>query len=177
MGMTYRAYRGKSNMLADIPGVPTAPAHEGRLCPKGRLCQQPAGDSIEESWSRAQKIRFLQRWDRQKQPEPDKIDRSQDGSDARHDQAQPISDRGSFPTKGSEASQGICPSDVGPKGKRRFIKHLRQSRAKGSCRGCGWGEAGSQANRHLPCNQTLAYIRGPRPLVWGEGDPIIFFLL
>jgi hypothetical protein len=84
-------------------------AQEDRLRPKGRLRLQPAGDSVEESWSRAQKIRFLQRWDRQKQPKPDKIDKSQDGSDARHDQAQPISDRGSFPTKGSEVSQGICP--------------------------------------------------------------------
>jgi hypothetical protein len=131
VGMTYRAYHGQSNMLADVPGVPTASAREGRLCPKGRLRQQPTGNSVEESWSRAQKIRFLQRWDRQKQPKPDKIDRSQDGSDARHDRAQPISDRGSFPTKGSEASQGICPSDAGPKGKRHFIKCLCQSRARG----------------------------------------------
>jgi hypothetical protein len=163
--MTYRAYHGSSNMPADVPGIPTASTREDRLRPKGRLRQQPAGDSAEESWSRAQKTRFLQRWDRQKRPKLDKIDRSQDGSDARHDRAQPISDRGSFPTKGSEVSKGICPSDARPKGKMRFIKRLRQSRAKGSRRRRGRGGAGSRANRHLPCNQTPAYIRGSGPLV------------
>jgi hypothetical protein len=109
VGMTYRAYHRQSNMLADVPGVPMTSAREGRLRPKGRLRQQPAGDSVEESWSRVQKIRFLQRWDRQKQPKPDKIDRSQDGSDARHDRAQPISDRGSFPTKGPRRARASAP--------------------------------------------------------------------
>jgi hypothetical protein len=46
-----------------------------RLQLKGRLRQQPAGDSTEESQSRAMKIRFLQRLCRRKQSDPDKIAR------------------------------------------------------------------------------------------------------
>jgi hypothetical protein len=117
VGMTYRAYHGQSNMLADVPGVPTASAREGRLRPKGRLRQQSAGASVEESWSWAQKIRFLQRWDHQKQPKPDKIDRSQDGSDARHDRPQPIRDRRPFPTTGSEAKGRGYASQMSVRGK------------------------------------------------------------
>jgi hypothetical protein len=48
---------------------------ENRLQLKGRLRQQPAGDSTEGSQSRAMKTRFLQRRDRRKWPGPDKIDR------------------------------------------------------------------------------------------------------
>jgi hypothetical protein len=105
VGMTYRAYHRPSNMPAGVPGVPTASAREDRLRPKGQLCQQPAGDSTEESWSRAQKARFLQRWDHQKRPKPDKIDRGQGRDDACHDKPQPIRDRRPFPTMGSEAKE------------------------------------------------------------------------
>jgi hypothetical protein len=49
MGMTYGAHLGPSNMSAGVPGVPTASAREDRLCPKGRLRQQPADDSTEEN--------------------------------------------------------------------------------------------------------------------------------
>jgi hypothetical protein len=55
--MTYRAYHGPSNMLANIPGVPTMLAREDRLRLKGRLCQQPAGNSTEEGRSRAMKTK------------------------------------------------------------------------------------------------------------------------
>jgi hypothetical protein len=53
--MTYGAHHGPGNMPAGIPGVPTALAREDRLRPKGRLRQQPAGDSTEENRSRAMK--------------------------------------------------------------------------------------------------------------------------
>jgi hypothetical protein len=52
-----------------------ASRREDRLRLKGRLRQQPAGDSTEESQSRTMKIRFLQRLYRRKWPGPDKIDR------------------------------------------------------------------------------------------------------
>jgi hypothetical protein len=58
VGMNYRAYHGLSNMPAGIPGVPTASAREDRLQPKGRLRQQPAGDSTEENWSQAMKTKL-----------------------------------------------------------------------------------------------------------------------
>jgi hypothetical protein len=56
--MTYGAYHMPSNMPAGIPGVPTASAQEDRLCPKDRLRQQPADDSIKENWSRAMKTKL-----------------------------------------------------------------------------------------------------------------------
>jgi hypothetical protein len=61
MGMTYRAYHRPSNMPAGVLGVSTALAQEDRLHPKGRLRQQPASDSTEESQSRAMKTKALQR--------------------------------------------------------------------------------------------------------------------
>jgi hypothetical protein len=73
--MTYGACQGPSYLPAGIPGVSTALGREDRLRPKGRLRQQPAGDSTEESLSRAMKKKALQRLDRQKWPGPDKIDR------------------------------------------------------------------------------------------------------
>jgi hypothetical protein len=47
VGMTYGAHHGPGNMPAGVPGVPAASAREDRLRPKGRLHQQPAGDSTE----------------------------------------------------------------------------------------------------------------------------------
>jgi hypothetical protein len=60
-------------MPAGIPGVSTMSSKKDRLRLKGRLHQQPAGDSTEESQSWAMKIRFLQRLCRRKQSSPDKI--------------------------------------------------------------------------------------------------------
>jgi hypothetical protein len=48
-------------MSAGIPGVFTISAREDQLHPKGRLRQQPAGDSTEESRSRAKKTKASQR--------------------------------------------------------------------------------------------------------------------
>jgi hypothetical protein len=58
MGMTYGVHHGPSNMLAGVPGVPMASTREDQLCPKGRLRQQPAGNSTEENWSRAMKTKL-----------------------------------------------------------------------------------------------------------------------
>jgi hypothetical protein len=75
MGMTYGACQGPSYLPAGVPGVSTALGREDRLRPKGRLRQQPAGDSTEQSRSRAMKTKALQRLDRRKWPGPHKIDR------------------------------------------------------------------------------------------------------
>jgi hypothetical protein len=98
-----------------------------------------------------------------------------DGSDERHDQVQPISDQGPFPTIGSKAKGREYASQMPVTAKRYFIKRNRQSRARGSRQGRGHGGAGSRPKHHLTCNQAPAYIRGPGPLIWG--DPIFFFLL
>jgi hypothetical protein len=45
-------------MVAGVPGVPAAPAREDRLRPKGRLRQQPVGNSTEENRSQAMKTKL-----------------------------------------------------------------------------------------------------------------------
>jgi hypothetical protein len=77
VGMTSRVGQGQRCLPADVPGISTVLSQEDRLRPKGRLCQQPAGDSTEESQSRAKTTRFLQRLLRRKWPGPDKIDRGE----------------------------------------------------------------------------------------------------
>jgi hypothetical protein len=75
MGMTYGACQGPCYLPAGVPGISTALGREGRLRPKGRLRQQPAGDSIEESQSQAMKTRILQRLFHRKWHGPDKVDK------------------------------------------------------------------------------------------------------
>jgi hypothetical protein len=75
VGMTSGVCQGPCYLSASVPGISTALGREDRLRPKGRLSQQPAGDSTEESWSRAIKTRILQRLLRRKWPGRDKIDR------------------------------------------------------------------------------------------------------
>jgi hypothetical protein len=58
VGMTYGVHHGLSNMPAGVLGVPVAPAQEDRLRPKGRLHQQPVGDSTKENRSRAMKTKL-----------------------------------------------------------------------------------------------------------------------
>jgi hypothetical protein len=75
VGMTYGACQGPSYMPAGILGVSMMLGLEDRLRPKGRLRQQPAGDSTEESRSRAKKTKALQQLFHRKWAGPDKIDR------------------------------------------------------------------------------------------------------
>jgi hypothetical protein len=77
VGMTNGAYQGPSNMPTGVPGVSTVSAREDRLRLKGRLRQQPAGDSTEESRSRAKKTKASQRLFCRKQAGPDKSERGQ----------------------------------------------------------------------------------------------------
>jgi hypothetical protein len=91
-------------MPAGILGVPTASAQGDRLRPKGRLRQQPAGDSTEENWSRAMRTKFPN-MSGQKQVGPDRSDTGQGRGDAHHDWPQPMRDRRPFPTTGFEAKE------------------------------------------------------------------------
>jgi hypothetical protein len=77
VGMTSGVCKGRRYLPAGVPGISTALRQEDRLCPKGRLRLQPAGDSTEESQSRAKKTRFLQRLFHRKWPGPDKIERGE----------------------------------------------------------------------------------------------------
>jgi hypothetical protein len=73
--MTSGVCQGKRYLPAGVPGVSTVSSKEDRLRLKGRLRQHPAGDSTEESQSRAMKTRFLQRLFCRKRSGPDKFDR------------------------------------------------------------------------------------------------------
>jgi hypothetical protein len=165
VGMTYGAHHGPGNMPAGVPGDPTASAQEDQLRPKGRLRQQPAGDSIEENRSRAMKTKLPNGCLTEGGLAPTRAAGVKDESDERHDQVQPISDQGPIPTIGSKAKGRAYASQMPVPGERYFIKQNCQSRAKGSRQGCRRRGAGSQLNRYLTYNQALAYIRGPGPLV------------
>jgi hypothetical protein len=77
VGMITGARQGPYYLPAGVPGISTVLGREDRLCLKGQLHQLPAGDSTEESQSRAMKTRILQRLVRRKWPSPDKIDRGE----------------------------------------------------------------------------------------------------
>jgi hypothetical protein len=55
VGMTIWVDQGHSHLLADVPGITTALGQRGRLRPKDRLRQQPAGDLAIRSPSRRRK--------------------------------------------------------------------------------------------------------------------------
>jgi hypothetical protein len=103
VGMTYGVRHGPGSMPAGVPGVPTASGQEDRLRPKGRLRQRPAGDSAEESWSRAMGTKPLNGCLAKSRTVPTRAAGAQDRSDEHHDHVQPMSDRRPFPTTGSKA--------------------------------------------------------------------------
>jgi hypothetical protein len=90
-----------------------------------------AGDSTEENWSRAMKIKFPNGCLAEGGPATTRAAGAKDGSDERHDQVQPISNQGPFPTIGSEAKGRAYASEMPVLGERYFIKQNRQSRVKG----------------------------------------------
>jgi hypothetical protein len=105
VGMTYGAHHRPGSMPAGVPGVPAASAREDRLRPKGRLRRQPAGDSIQESWSRAMRTRLLNGCLAKSRTVPTRAAEAQDRSDERHDRVQPMRGRRPFPTTGSKAKE------------------------------------------------------------------------
>jgi hypothetical protein len=92
-------------MPAGVPGVPAASAREDRHLPKGRLRQQPAGNSTEENWSRAMKTKLLNGCLAKSRMAPTRAAGAQNRSDERHDHVQPMRDRRPSPTTGSEAKE------------------------------------------------------------------------
>jgi hypothetical protein len=105
VGMTYGAHHGPGNMPAGVSGVPTASIREDRLRPKGRLRQQPSGDSAEENWSRVMKTKLPNGCLTESRMAPTSAAGAHDGSDERHDHVQPMRDRRPFPTTESEAKE------------------------------------------------------------------------
>jgi hypothetical protein len=92
VGMTYGGCHVPSYLPAGVPGVSTAQRQEDRLRLEGRLCQQPAGDSIEENWSQTIKMKLPNGCHAESGLAPTRATEAKDRSDERHDQVQPISD-------------------------------------------------------------------------------------
>jgi hypothetical protein len=92
-------------MPASIPGVHPASTQEDRLRPKGRLRQQPAGDSTEESWSWATETKLPNGCLAKSGTAPTRSAGAQDRNDESHDPIQPMRGRRPFPTMGSKAEE------------------------------------------------------------------------
>jgi hypothetical protein len=95
-------------------------------------CYLPAGDSTEESQSRAIRTRFLQRLFRRKWlgPRQDRQRRRTGMTQATYRLHQPASK--SLPHERIRGKrEGICLPEAGPRGERRFIKCHRQTRTEG----------------------------------------------
>jgi hypothetical protein len=149
VGMTSRVGQGQRCLSADVPGISTALSQEDRLRPKGRLRQQPAGDSTEESQSRSRRRRqdssngcFVESGQG-----PTRSTEAKDGRDASHAWAQPTSGQEPSPRKDPRQKGEHMPSRCRSKGKRHFIKvpsSDKESGASGSHQDCGHGGAGSR---------------------------------
>jgi hypothetical protein len=162
--MTLGVYQGQRCLPAGIPGISTALSQEDRLWPKGRLRQQPAGNSTEESWSRVKTTRPFQRPFRRSGLAPTRSTKAKDGHDASHAWAQPISEQESSPQKNLRQKGGHMPPRCRSKEESHFIKWLPSEGARGSCERRSHGGAGCRAAGHPICNQTPAYIKGSGPI-------------
>jgi hypothetical protein len=91
VGMTFGVCQGQRYLPAGVPGISMALSQEDRLCPKGRLRQQPAGDSTEESQSRRRQQDPPNDCFAESSLDPTRSTGAGDGRDASHARAQPIS--------------------------------------------------------------------------------------
>jgi hypothetical protein len=167
VGMTSGVCQGQRYLPAGVPGISAVLSQEERLCPKGRLCQQPAGDSTKESQSRRRWQDLSNGRFAESGLAPTRSTKAKDGHDASHVQTPPTSEQEPSPWKDPRQKGEECLQDAGPRRERHFIKlppSDKESEARGSHRGCSHGGAGSRAAGHLTCNQTPTYIRGSGPL-------------
>jgi hypothetical protein len=120
--MTIRVGQGQNPLPADVPGISTALGQKGRLRSKGRLRQQPAGNSVARSPS----------WRRQQNSSngcfaksslaPTRSTEAGDKCDANHARPPPINGQEPSPRKDLRQSTGHMPRRCRSKGERHFIK-------------------------------------------------------
>jgi hypothetical protein len=125
VGMTSGVCQGQHYLPAGVPGISTALSQEDRLCPYGRLCQQPADDSTEESQSRRRrqddKIPPTAASPKVARPRQDRQRRRTGITPATPGLHQPASR--SLPHERIRGKrEGICLPDACPRGERCFIK-------------------------------------------------------
>jgi hypothetical protein len=155
VGMTSKVGQGQRCLPADVPGISTALCQEDRLCPKGRLRQQPAGNSTEESQSRRRRQDSSNGCFAESSLDPTRSTEARDGRDASHARAQPISGQEPSPRKDPRQKGGHMPPRCRSKGERHFIElpsSDKESEASGSRQDRSHGGAGSRPASHLTCN-------------------------
>jgi hypothetical protein len=164
MGMTYGAHHGPGNMPAGVPGVPTTSAREDRLCPKGRLHQQPAGDSTEENRSRAMKTKLPNGCLAKSRLAPTGATEAKDGMTPATTGLSQSEIKDPSPQRDPRQKRRDMPSRCRPGGKALYKVPLSEQGQKITPR-MPPPRSRSRPSCYLTCNQAPAYIRGPGPLV------------
>jgi hypothetical protein len=122
VGMTIWVGQGQSHLPADVPGISTVLGQRGRLQPKGRLCQQPAGDFTAGSPSRRRRRNSSNGCFTKSGTTPIRSTEAGDKRDASHARPPQTSGQDPPPRKDPRQSQGHMPRRCWSKGKRHFIK-------------------------------------------------------
>jgi hypothetical protein len=122
VGMTIWVGQGQSHLPTDVPGITLALGQRGRLQPKGRLRQQPAGDFTVGSPSRRIQRNSSNRCFTKSSVAPTRSTEAGDKRDASHARPPPTNGQDPPPRKDPRQSRGYMPQRCRSKGKRHFIK-------------------------------------------------------
>jgi hypothetical protein len=117
VGMTIRVGQGHSHLPADVPGISTTFGQRGQLRPKGRLRQQPAGDSTVGSPSRRRRRNSSNGCFTKSGTAPTRSIEAGDKRDASHARPQPTNGQEPPPRKDPRQSGGHMPRRCRSKGK------------------------------------------------------------
>jgi hypothetical protein len=122
VGMTIRVGQGQNHLPVDVPGISTALGQKGRLRPRGRLRQQPAGDSASGGSSRRRRRNPSNGCFTKSSLAPTRSTEAGDKHDTSHARPLPINGQEPSPRKDPRQSKGHMPRRCRSKGKRHFIK-------------------------------------------------------
>jgi hypothetical protein len=122
VGMTSGVCQGRHYLPAGVLGISTALSQEDWLCPKGRLRQQPAGDSTEESQSRRRRQDPSNGCFAESGLAPTRSTEAKDGHDASHVQTPPTSEQEPCPRKDPWQKGGHMPPRCRSKGEKALYK-------------------------------------------------------
>jgi hypothetical protein len=157
VGMTIWVGQGQSHLPTDVPGITLALGQRGRLQPKGRLRQQPAGDFTVGSPSRRIQRNSSNRCFTKSSVAPTRSTEAGDKRDASHARPPPTNGQDPPPRKDPRQSKGHMPRRCRSKGKRHFIKlPASRQRARGRRAHVKTAATEEPAAGHLTCNQAPA---------------------
>jgi hypothetical protein len=145
--MNFGVCRGQRCLPASVTGFSTALSQEDRLHPKGRLRQQPAGDSAAESQSRRRRQDPSNGCFTESSLAPTRSTEARDRRDASHARTPPTSGQEPSPRKDPRQKGGHMPPRCRSKGERHFIKSPssdKESEASEARQGHSRGGAGSR---------------------------------